>query len=407
VKSSDLYKLFFEEAGDALLGFSLTNGNIFCVNPAFCALSGFVKDEIEGESLAALASAHQGENDARERRLSLEIVSTPGFYNDIALSTREGQIKYVSLRVRHVQADSQTMALVVLQDETERQLLMRDLATKHQSLEMAFIDLEKMHSELKATQEKMFQASKLVALGELAAGMSHELNQPLTGIRGFAQEIHDIIKSEPRPSKKKLRELAGEIMTNSDKMASLLSHLRDFARKEKHKASSKAHTLEAVSLRSCLESVGRLFTRQLEKANIYLDCKSIGAELAGLAEAHPLEQVLINLIANSRDAIIEKRQSDKTLKGHILFSSKVIAGHLEIRIQDNGCGVATDLKSKIFDPFFSTKDHAKGMGLGLSISFGIIHQFGGELSLENSGPSGSTFLIKLKSAQAKAEQVAA
>jgi PAS domain S-box-containing protein len=393
----DLFRLFFEESSDALIAVNLNDGRLHSVNKSFTALTGHSRDEIQGESINILNSIFP-EHHSHDRKLDWELIKNPGFYNDIAISTRDGNLRYLSVKVKHADFNGRSLALCILSDDTERQLLIRDLATKHYSLETAYMELEKMHQELKNTQEKMFQASKLVALGELAAGVSHELNQPLTGVRGFAQEIQECLKEKDSAS---IEKLAKEIITQADKMASLLAHLRSFAREEKKSLS--ASPLKAVALSDVFSRVSPLFQRQLQSKEILLDFKSPETPAKVAAEEHPLEQVLINLIANARDAILDRKATKTELRGRIEVSLEEDKDFWCMRVRDNGGGISEGIRDRIFNPFFTTKDPNKGMGLGLSLSYSIVHRYGGEISLEDSGENGTCFLIKLPKYAPKAK----
>lgn len=403
--SRDLYKLFFEESSEALLAISLEDRTVLSLNSSFAGLIGYERDELLGEN-ATIFNSIFPEDQNHERGLDMKLFENPGYYNDIAINTRDNELKYITVKVTHSTLQGKKIALAVISDDTERLLLMRDLTTKHYSLETAYLELEKMHTELKSTQDKMLQASKLVALGELAAGISHELNQPLTGVRGFAQEIADMIK-DPTPDKTLLIELCNEIIQNSDKMADLLSHLRSFARAEKNNFSEENKEAKSVKLSSTLANVTKLFDKQLKSKNIKIDIRGEIDNINVLAQDHPVEQIIINLLANSRDAILDRRQSDEKLTGHILINVDQQKEFVDIRVSDNGSGIPKEIREQIFNPFFTTKDPDKGMGLGLSLSFSIAHRFGGELSLESSSGSGTTFLLKLKNANSKSAEAAA
>jgi PAS domain S-box-containing protein len=397
VESAQLYRAFFEEASDALLAVQLPEFRVLHANRAFTALSGLSREELEGEALSVIHhSPPQGYE--RERQLDTLMLADEGFYNDIALVTRLGELRFVSVRVRHLEIDGRKMALAVLSDDTERQLMLRDLMAKHQSMEAAYLELERVHSQLKATQEKMAQASKLVALGELAAGMSHELNQPLTGIRGFAQEMVDMLQGkDAKPSRKQLVGLGNDIVTNADKMAALLSHLRSFARQEQAQFKAAEKAPASVDLQSVTGQVMKLLDRALDKAGIRVELKSLADCPPVLAQTHPIEQILINLITNSRDAVLA-RHKGKPGSGRISIEAREDGEHVVLRVSDNGGGVPESVRSRIFNPFFSTKETGQGLGLGLSISYGIAHNFGGELTLESTGPQGSVFALRLPKA---------
>lgn len=390
-----LYRLFFEESQDAHIAVDLKTGKVVALNRTFEALTGFSNDEILGESIN-LVSSNLNSEYARERKFDLETLSTPGLYNDLVLATKDQDVRFVSTKVRHLVLDGANLAMAVLSDDTERQFLIRDLAAKHQGLEQTFSELEKVHEELKTSQERMSQSSKLAALGELSAGLSHELGQPLTGVKGFAQEGLDILKTEAKPSKKKMRELLSEIVLNADKMASLLAHFRSFARQEKKSFEARDEKLEPVSFAKIYQSVTKLMKRQFENHGIAIIFEDSGSarDLAA-ANAHPIEQVLINLLSNSRDALIDKSKTNKNFRPHVKVQVTQDLTYCYLTVSDNGPGISELYKSKIFDPFFTTKELGKGTGLGLSISYGIAHRFQGDIKLDRSDKNGSSFTLKI------------
>jgi PAS domain S-box-containing protein len=399
VLHAELFRLFFEESSDALLAVKLPSGTILGANKSFSTLTGFSVEEIESENMSVLTVGSK-HGDIRERTLDLEVLKASGFYNDIAIFTRDGAFRIVSVKVKHVQFGGENLALAVLSDDTERQLLLRDLMVKHQSLESAYQELERVHQQLQVSQDKMAQSSKLAALGELSAGLSHELNQPLTGIKGFSQEILDVLRTDQKPSKKAIRKLTEEVILNSNKMAGLLAHFRNFARAERDGSKNKnTDAIEVVDLKQSLDSVLRLLGRQIEKVKIACTVQNVKSEsLLGKGLAASVEQILVNLVTNSRDALLERmaREPETKFLPRIAITLDADPRWVYVRVQDNGSGISESIQRRIFDPFFTTKDPGKGLGLGLSISFGIAHRLGGELSLESSTPgSGTCFLLKL------------
>ncbi len=412
-KFIELYRLFFEESNDALCAISLPEGRFIAVNSSLANLLGQEKAALEGESISLITSQWQAHVDpeSRDRHLSLEMLTQPGFYNDIALQGPDNVAHFVTVKVRHVEFEGKTVALVMFIDDTERQLLLRDLMIKHQTLEAAHLDLGRVHGELKDTQDQMAQAAKLTALGELAAGISHELNQPLTGIKGFSQEIVDILKSEKKPSKKHIIHLSTVIASHADKMAKLLSHLRDFARKEKKSLGAiEAKNLGWVNLHEVTSNIFMLLGKQLANRGIQIRFTGLLAEqknkLPVWAHSHAIEQILINLLTNARDAVSEKSGRGGEIEVSASESDEQ-KDTLLVRVKDNGVGIPAHIRQRIFDPFFTTKEVSSGMGLGLSISFGIARSLGGDLSLEQSSPNGTTFLLKLKRTEAVAERLVA
>jgi len=395
----ELYRLFFEESQDALIAVNLETSKVVAVNRTFQGLTGFLKDEVLGETLNML-SAHLSQDYARERRFDQATLQVPGYYNDLIISTKDRDVRFVSAKIKHIQMGEVKIAMAVLSDDTERQFLIRDLAMKHQGLEQAYGDLEKVHEELKTSQEKIAQSSKLAALGELAAGLSHELGQPLTGVKGFAQEAQDILKSTIKPSKKKIRELLTDIVSNADKMAQLLAHFRNFARQEKKSFEEGTEKLERVSFKNVYKSVFKLMKRQFENHGIdvqFDDSSALNTEV--LAKSHPLEQVLINLLSNSRDALLEKNKNDKNFRPRVRIKVEADSKFCYLFVEDNAGGISPQHQKKIFDPFFTTKETGKGTGLGLSISYGIAHRFHGDLELKRSDQNSSLFLLKIPRAE--------
>lgn len=387
-----LENLFFEASSDALVAINMNSFSVVHVNNAFLYLTGFAREEIVGEDLNSIASLHRTE-ELRARSLNRELITHPGLYTEVNLGTKFHELRVVTVKVAHVEQDTEKLALLVISDDTERQLLLRDMMAKHQSLELAFAELEMVHVQLKASQEKMAQSSKLAALGELAAGFSHELNQPLTGIRGFSQDLIDSLSSERAPSKKYFRGRLEDVIRNADKMAKLLAHFRNFARKDH--GQSRPESIQSVGITPIVDQVLRLMERNLSKDKIAINTGIIEDSFVVGNPTH-IEQILINLITNARDALLERKAKDASaFIPSIDITVESSGGLIELRVRDNALGIPPSFRNRIFDPFFTTKDVGQGLGLGLSISSGLATAMGGELLLESTGPQGTTFCLRL------------
>jgi C4-dicarboxylate-specific signal transduction histidine kinase len=164
---------------------------------------------------------------------------------------------------------------------------------------------------------------------------------------------------------------------------------------------------EPISFHTAYQNVFVLLERQFAKHGVKLEARGLDAAPRALAKLHPVEQVLINLLTNARDAVAERMGTDPTHTGKILVTARAADGFVELRVTDNGAGIPDTLRSRIFDPFFSTKETGKGMGLGLSISFSIAHSFGGELLLESTSSTGTTFVLRLPEANVRKQRSAA
>jgi two-component system C4-dicarboxylate transport sensor histidine kinase DctB len=260
----------------------------------------------------------------------------------------------------------------------------RELITKHSELRNAFVELEKTNAELKSTQETLVQAGKMAALGELAAGIAHELNQPLMAIRGYAQEMQHGVRVKSPTLEGELTLGLGEIVSASDKMAKIISHLRTFTRKS-------TEDFAFVDVRDPIEEALKMVSRQLVSHGIEID-RHYGLEpLKIYANPLQLEQVFINLATNARDAI----QATGRGRGTITISLKNDGKFVELRYRDDGVGMPEKTAAKAFNPFFTTKEVGQGMGLGLSLSYGILSKVQGSIRIESEEGKGTTFVIRL------------
>lgn len=257
-------------------------------------------------------------------------------------------------------------------------------------------NLRKAYGDLKSTQAQLVQSAKLASIGELAAGVVHELNQPLMVIRGYAQSLR-----RNRASEEELATALQRIEKNTGRMSGIIDHLRSFSRQSQS-------DFKPVEINAVIEDAFLMVGEQLRIRNI--ECiKRLSSDLPHVkGDANKLEQVLLNLITNARDAIEEKRkrQAAASRPGEALPE---IPGRLEVvtrldenrkdrvelSVKDSGCGIPRDMVDKIFDPFFTTKEVGKGTGLGLSISYGIVKEHQAEIEVAETGPGGTTFRVLL------------
>jgi len=277
---------------------------------------------------------------------------------------------------------------------SEASVLLKQEITERRHAEEA---LKRAYEELQKTQAQLIQSAKLASIGELAAGVAHELNQPLMVIRNTAQFIQRVAKNE-RLDLDKLIDLLRDVERNTKRMMSTISHLRVFSRQSSKDFSS-------VDVNRVIEDCFLMVGEQLRIHNIEVK-KTLASMLPKiLGDANQLEQVFLNLITNARDALEQGERDERAnvegtspniKKIEILTRvSKDDKELLEILIKDTGGGIQEEDMGKIFDPFFTTKEIGKGTGLGLSISYGIIKEHQGEIELAETGPRGTTFRIRL------------
>ncbi len=241
-------------------------------------------------------------------------------------------------------------------------------------------DMAQALKRFRDTQEELIQAAKLAALGGLSAGIGHELNQPLAAIRSHAHNGRLFLE---RGDREEAANSLARIQTLTARMADIIAHLKRFARKPEA-------ALGPVSLRAAIDAALSLFGRRFEEEGVALAVELPGDPVV-LAEEVRLEQVFVNLIGNGLDAM--KKREERRLS----ISAACRTGEVEVLVADTGAGIPAAHRASIFDPFFTTKPIGAGLGLGLSMSYNIIRDFGGRLALSDPGESGkTTFAITLK-----------
>ncbi|MBF0452886.1 MAG: HAMP domain-containing protein [Candidatus Magnetomorum sp.] len=250
--------------------------------------------------------------------------------------------------------------------------------------------LKSAYLKLQQTQSQLIQSGKLASIGELAAGVAHELNQPLMVIRTAAQYM------KRAQEKKKLTiddvaELNETVEKNTRRMMNIINHLRAFSRQSMNE-------FTRVNVNQVVEDAFLLISEQLRLRNIQVK-KNLATDIPDIyGDQHQLEQVILNLLTNSRDAILAQTDSCENCSGMITITTQSLKPEddaVAIFVKDNGIGINETSLDKIFDPFYTTKDVGKGTGLGLSISYGIIKAHHGHIRVIHSEKNETVFSIKL------------
>ncbi len=236
--------------------------------------------------------------------------------------------------------------------------------------------LNKLLYALKVKQEQLVQSTKLAAIGEVTAGIAHEINNPLNNIFLTAEVILEEIKEMPIEEQ---TELVKDIVDQADRAREVVRHLLDFSKAHKP---SKWEQFDVVKL---LEGTLSLLKNQIALNQITVEKKYAETAVSILGHTNLLQQVFVNIILN---AIQSMGRSGTLTLGVKIESSKVI-----IEIEDNGPGIPDDIKSHIFDPFFTTKD--VGTGLGLSVCYAIVNEHHGDIVLSSEEGQGACFKIVL------------
>lgn len=342
---------------------------------------------------------------AKQLYRDIEGIIITGFKDqELAIrSLRAGALDYIN---KPLNLDE---VLLSIQRALERINLNRDRLYRNRELKISTEIISKMNEELERrieertkeltqTQAQLFQTSKLATLGEMSAGLAHEMNQPLGGISLVAKHLRKMME-RGKLSDGEIDSGLEDIEASVKRMSKVIQHIRTFARQDTFKFSE-------VNVSETVESTLGLLGEQLRLHEIEV-VKDLSAGLPKImGEPYQLEQVWINMVSNARDALDEKgmRISKGEMDGegfrkslNIRLSGDVEGEvpSVEVRFQDNGIGLSEAQVEKIFEPFFTTKEVGKAMGLGLSISHGIIESHQGRIEVESKSGQGTTFRVIL------------
>lgn len=255
-------------------------------------------------------------------------------------------------------------------------------------LEQEIGERRKTEAELRGTQDELVQAGKLAALGQMSAAIAHEINQPIAAIRTFCASAKLMLE---RGKPENLGPNIEQISALTERMGSITGQLKTFSRKS-------TGVLEPVNIRAALDNVIQLLSSQLHNEGCVLEQSAFDGDLIVHADLVRIEQVFVNIIRNALDAMAEIPGTDnangKTEK-RIIVDLTQTQDKATIRISDTGPGIGEESLALLFDPFFTTKDPGQGVGLGLSVSYGIVRDFGGTIRAYNRAGGGACFEIQL------------
>ena len=287
---------------------------------------------------------------------------------------------------------TQNLILRARFDESERQHDL--LAAKNLRLKEEIQKREEAEEALKAQRTLRMRSDRLRSLGEMAAGIAHELNQPLVGVRGFAEIMLHSMDNGLELSKDVIRRNSGTIVEQADRMVHIINHVRLFAR--------DADSIETsiVDLNDIVRSGTSLLMAQFNSHGLLLENDLSPHELPVKVNPYSVEEVIFNLLSNARHSLEKKKETAgddyrpcvRVITGKIMVNDREV---VTLTIADNGTGIPEHAAEKIFDPFFTTKDPDKGTGLGLSICKSIVESFQGKIQFDTVENEGTSFEIVL------------
>lgn len=267
----------------------------------------------------------------------------------------------------------------IKEQEEAKQLLENRVAERTSDLQREISERIQAEKDLRKAQTDLVQAGKLAALGQMSASLSHELNQPLSAVKTYADNAGAFLE---RDRIDEAKENLTHISAMADRMANISNSLRNFARKPRE-------NIGTIRLAEVMKDVEQIMVGRLVEAGATLSISPFSQHLSVVGGHVRLQQVLVNLVSNALDAM------EGIPNANIEVSVEEKGDTVDIHVTDHGRGISSDIFEQIFDPFFTTKGVNQGLGLGLSISFNILRDFGGNLSAKNLSTGGAKFTATL------------
>ncbi|MBN2418158.1 MAG: PAS domain S-box protein [Deltaproteobacteria bacterium] len=352
--SEKKYQEIFDSIPNSVFVLDYETMEILDCNASVESVYGYKKEEIVNKSFLSLFLEE-------EREQYLKKIQNESLLTRVKHITRSGENIYVNIRLSLSGYPRRKILLVTTSDVTKR------LETEHQ----------------------LIQASKMATLGEMASAMAHELNQPLSVIKTACGFFTMKAEQKEKIDESTLLEVIEKMDRNIDRATRIINNMREFARKS-------GMDMGKVQVNEVIERSFEFFTQQMKLREIEIEWR-LDRDIPRInADPGRLEQVFINLFLNARDAIEERWAGQTPMKGEkkITVRTSLEDETVICHVCDTGTGVPDKFKDKIFEPFFTTKEAEKGMGLGLSITYGIVKEFGGKIHVEANQPHGACFVME-------------
>ncbi len=357
LESEEKYRSLFDSGPNPIFILDLDGLRIMDVNPAALLTYDYTKEELLGRSFSEL-----GEFEIQELEVN----------PDAAVDWPMGC--FINQKVRHCKKDGTPFFLRIKACPIKYK--------ERHAIILAATDI----TESIEKDAQLFQATKMKTLGEMSAGMAHELTQPLNAIKIGNDYLKHMIRQDKPLAGRDLKRVATAVTSQVQRASDIINRLREFGRRPDFKK-------EPVNLNTVVNNVMQIIGHQLVLINIRVDF-DLDKQLPNiLANTNRLEQVVFNLVSNARDAI--KQLPEDTLDSAervITLGTYVEANDVVFNVEDTGVGIPN--KDKIFEPFYTTKEVGDGMGLGLAITYGIVRDYGGTIDVQSKAGGGTRFSLR-------------
>ena len=369
--SEEKYRLIYENATDGIL--LLQKGKIMLVNPTMVEILEEMPRDLIGKQFSDLVLNEYKNEVDQQLQDDIRGPLSRSFYVQVKLNNNK--FKWLELKPARINWYDEPAHLVFASNITLRKQAETNLYQLNETLEER---IEEGIRQVEEQQQLLIQKSKLESIGELSAGLAHEINQPLVsismGLDNMLMTLNDEVTDQAY-----IRNKIELLFKDIGRIKNTIEHVRIFSRDQQN-----TH-IEKVQLSQVIHDALSMISRQLSEQNIELIINKNKTGLAIEGNHYRLEQVILNLISNARYAVNEKskKENQAAFKKQITIACEKQDDKAVISIRDNGIGIPEEILPNIFNPFFTTKSEDKGTGLGLSVSYGIILEMKGEIIAES------------------------
>ena len=371
-ESEARYAAVVQQSAEGIFLVDVDGRRVIEANPAMQRLLGYDAEEMEGLTLYDIVA-----RDAEVIDLKIQEISKQGsrFIEESRYRRKSGDLVEVEVSVSKISYGGSEVMCVVSRDITARK--------------QAEAALQAAEDELEGQRALSMRSDRLRSLGEMAAGIAHELSQPLVGVRGLAEHLLLSLERGWELSEEKLNERLGQIIEQADRMVHIINHVRMFSREAGKSDRSPVQINEVVT------AAMDLLQAQFRSHGLGLTDELADDLPPVLANPFSLEEVFLNLLTNARDAVEERGDASGQVRVRTALREEDGRETVCIEVEDNGAGIDPEVAEQVFDPFFTTKGPDRGTGLGLSISKSIVEQLGGRIEVASASAQGTTIAIRL------------
>ncbi|HEX6182391.1 MAG TPA: ATP-binding protein, partial [Pyrinomonadaceae bacterium] len=364
VASEKRYRALFEHASDGIGVVTANDHRLVEVNKKFCDILGCEPRQLIGRDIRNLLRA-DGAGPSPDRLAELLGGATDDEV-EVTIMIEGGGSVAAAVSSNELVTDGEKLVILIVHDLSERR---------------------RLEAEKEQIQHQLFQSSKLASVGELSAGVAHEINNPVNGIINFAQLLKDdeVARTEGQ------RRMVDGIIDEGERIARIVRDLLTFARQDPHE-------LTRVNIAETIDASLSLFGHQLRKDGITVEIAVEENLPPVMADGPRLRQVMVNMVSNAHHALRAKAGGEKVFRTTARAVEAAGGPAVRIEFYDTGVGIRREDIDKVFDPFFTTRRATGGTGLGLSLSFGIVREYGGTITVESAEGDFTRFCVELPAA---------